>query len=71
MGATVFYLAKGAKLMGRDHHAFNGALMRRTAAQAVTVGFIVIGAIRAKRKSYDEQVKNAIITGMLKFYRCF
>ena len=72
MGATVFYFTKGAKLLGREHHAFNTALMKRTAAQAVTVGFIIIGALNHKRKSYDEQVKHDIITGIRIFvnYYC-
>ena len=63
MGATVFFLVKAGRLMGTDNTGFNNALKGRIASQAATVIFIMVGAWSLKRKSYNQQIENELITG--------
>ena len=68
MGATVYFLVRAGRLMGVDNTGFNNALKGRIASQAATVGFIVLGAWSLKRKSYNRQIENEIITGKSLLY---
>ena len=49
--------------MGVDNAGFNNALKGRIASQAATVIIIMVGAWSLKRKSYNRQIENEIITG--------
>ena len=71
MGATVYYLVRASKLMGKDNMGFNNALKGRISSQAATVGFIILGAWGLKRQSYLKQIEKEVITGMCGKYQGF
>jgi len=65
MGVTTYFFVKAARVLGTDSFAFADALKGRVAAQAITVGFILVGAWSLKRESYNKQVASSMVNGKL------